>query len=167
MELKGYLERLEKHSEFKEWFNENKDCYFSYAMTVIEKNQQKEWHIGFYNPKDDKIATFLVDDERVSLMPEEEVFKKEDSKVNEINRKKMKLDLKEALAKATNLQKKEYAKELPVKIIVILQNLTEYGNIWNMTFITQQFNTLNVKLDASTGKVREHKLSSIFSFRQN
>src|SRR3989344_2458059 len=53
-----------------------------------------------------------------------------------------------------------------IKTIAILQNIKELGNIWNITYVTEAFNTLNMRIDASTGKVLEHKLSSVFSFRK-
>ncbi|MBI2652931.1 hypothetical protein HYX00_05695, partial [Candidatus Woesearchaeota archaeon] len=46
------------------------------------------------------------------------------------------------------------------------QNMAALGNIWNITYITEAFNTLNMKIDASNGKVLEHNLSSIFSFKK-
>ena len=55
---------------------------------------------------------------------------------------------------------------MPIKTIAILQNIKPHGNIWNLTYITQAFNTLNMKIDASTGKILDHNHSSIFSFRK-
>jgi len=97
---------------------------------------------------------------------EEEVFKKPSMSVNEINLDKIKLPLKEILEKVETFRKKTYPKELQEKIIVILQNLDDFGDIWNITYITKAFNTLNIKISAENGKVLQHKLSSIFDFKK-
>jgi len=96
----------------------------------------------------------------------EEVFKKPDMKVNEINTAKLKLPFDKIINKAESFKKKKYPKEIDDKIIAILQNLEPFGDIWNLTYITKTFNTLNIKVDAENGRILQHKLSSIFDFRK-
>jgi hypothetical protein len=64
---------------------------------------------------------------------------------------------------ADELQKKEYKSSQPFKKIFILQNLDQWGQVWNVTFITTDFKTLNIKINAENGKVLSHKLISIIS----
>jgi hypothetical protein len=128
--------------------------------------KEDEWQLGFYNKKNDKIVTFVVKDSNIERKPEEDVFKKEDMKVNEVLLSKIKITFDSALSKANEFQEKNFPKDKSVKTIAILQNLPELGNIWNITYVTETFNTLNMKIDAATGKVLENNLSSIFSFRK-
>ncbi len=44
--------------------------------------------------------------------------------------------------------------------------MPEFGDIWNITYVTEAFNTLNMKIDAENGRVLEHNLASVFSFRK-
>lgn len=162
MELKEALSRLEKSNEFREWGKKNKEDYFSYAFCELNT---EEWQIGYYNKKIDKITTFIVN-EKIKVMPMDEVFKEPDSKVNKIELNKVKLTFSEVIDRATEFQKKKYPKEEANKIIAILQNLKGFGNIWNLTFITKTFNTLNIKVNAGNGKVLGYKLSSIFDLRK-
>lgn len=162
MELKKALSNLEESFEFKEWREKNKDGYFSYAF--YELNIDK-WQIGYYDKKEDNITTFIINN-GVKIMPHEEVFKKPDTKVNEIDLNKVKLTFAKIIDKASKFQKKKYPKEEASKIIVILQNLEGFGNVWNITFVTKAFNTLNMKLSVENGKVLDHKLSSVFDFRK-
>lgn len=164
MEFKKALNKLEKSSEFKKWKEENKDDYFSYAFSEL-RDEEGEWQIGYYNKKDDRITTFIVN-KKIEIVPQQEIFKKPGTKVNKIDLNKVKLSFAEIIDKATQLQKEEYPKEVADKTITILQNLEEFRNIWNITFITKAFNTLNIKINAENGKILEHKLSSIFDFRK-
>ena len=99
-------------------------------------------------------------------MPQQEIFKKPDMDVREIDLDKVKLTFAEIIDKASGFQKEKYPKEETDKIIAILQNLEEFGNVWNITVITNSFKTLNMKVSAEDGRVLEHKLSSIFEFRK-
>ena len=76
----------------------------------------------------------------------------------------VKLDISDALGKANLLQKEKYSVHNPVKIIVILQTIPE-GTVYNITYITQSFKTLNIKVSAITGDIVADKLLSIFDFK--
>lgn len=166
MDLKPALKKLEENRDFKNWRKKNQNTYLSYAFKIPQEMPKDEWQFGFYNKKKDKITTFVVDTDKISIRPEEEVFKKEGAKVNEIQLNKVKITFDNAIAKANEFQSKAFQKDSSMKTIAILQNIQALGNVWNITYITELFNTLNMKIDASNGKVLQHNLSSIFSFRK-
>lgn len=166
MDLKPVLEKLEESQNFRKWQQKNKGTYFSYAFKIPQEMGSNDWQLGFYNQKKDKITTFVMAGDNVKIRPDEEVFKKEGMKVNEIQLDKIKLTFDNAMGKASEFQEKNFPKDRSIKTIAILQNIPKLGNIWNITYITEAFNTLNMKIDASTGKVLEHALSSLFSFRK-
>ena len=166
MDFKPALEKLEQSQSFKTWHNKNKSTYFSFAFKIPEEMNINDWQLGFYNSKNDKITTFMLVDEKITIRPEEDVFKKEETKVNEIEINKIRIACDEAIEKAKEFQAKNFPKDRSIKTIVILQNIVKLGNVWNITYVTESFNTLNMKVDASTGKIVEHNLASVFSFRQ-
>jgi hypothetical protein len=164
--LHNALKQLESAKVFKDWKKENKESYFSYAFSMVRgKNELEDWQLGFYDKKKDKVTTFVVKKDDVDVRLEEDVFKKQETEVKEINMEQAKLGIDAALKKANEFQKEKYSKELPAKIILILQNLPGLGNLWNITYVTQTFNTLNMKISSSTGKILEHKLMPLMDFR--
>ena len=51
-----------------------------------------------------------------------------------------------------------------MKKIMILQSLpAPLGTVWNVTFVLQTFQTLNIKIDVQTGEVKEHKCISLIA----
>ena len=166
MELKTTLNKLKNNDIFIKFKKNNKNAYFSYAFKIIGDKDFDGWQFGFYTKDNDKVTTFTVNEEKIEINKEEEVFKKPSMSVNEINLDKIKLSLEEISEKVETFRKKTYPKELQEKIIVILQNLDDFGDIWNMTYITKAFNTLNIKISAENGKILQHKLSSIFDFKK-
>ena len=83
MELKEALGKLEESKEFKAWNKKTQDTFFSYAMKVIEENQEQPWNFGFYRKSTDKIVAFTIDKE-IEKQEEEEIFKQEDTEVKPI-----------------------------------------------------------------------------------
>ena len=166
MDVKIALKNLEESADFKKWHNKNKHAYFSYAFKIPQEMRKDEWQFGFYNSDNDKITTFVTLEDKVIIRPEEDVFKKEETKISPVHIDKVKTSFESAIAKANEFQQKNFPKDKSVKTIAILQNIEELGNIWNITYVTEAFNTLNMKIDSSNGKILEHNLTSIFSFRQ-
>ena len=164
MDLKPALKKLENNSDFKKWRKNNKSDYFSYGFKILQEMGSNDWQIGFYNKKKDKITTFMLVGDNIKVRPEEEIFKKDSMKVNEIEIEKIRLTFDDAIDAADKFQQKNFPKDKSIKTIAILQNITNLGNVWNITYITEALNTLNMKIDASTGKIMEHSISSVFSF---
>ena len=164
MELfKEAFGRLEKSKEFKDWKKKNKDCYLTSGFVIVEK-EQGPWKAGYYDEKKNNVTSFIIDKE-ISIEPAEEIFQKKKVKIKKLDVKKVLVDLPQAIVVASNLQQEEYKEDSPLKIIAILQNMS-LGQVWNLVFITQKFNTLNIKIDTKEGKVLEHKIASIMSFKK-
>lgn len=163
--FKEALDILERSKEFKEWRKGNPKAYLSYGFLVIEE-QNDNWKIGYYHKGEDKITSFDVGKGKIAIEPESEVFKRKETKVEGLDLKKIKYDLADAVTIANNLQKEEFATENPQKIIAILQKL-DVGQVWNITFLTQNFNTLNFKIKSETGRVLEKKMSNLMEFRKS
>lgn len=159
------LKLLDSDKEFQDWKKENKEAYFSYAFNMVRnENQLEDWQLGYYDKKKDKITTFIIKKDDIEIKPEEDVFKKEETEVRAINLDYAKLNIDDVLKKAKEFQKSRYTNELPMRVILILQNLPGLGNIWNITYVTHTFKTLNMKVSSSSGKVLEHNLTSLVDF---
>ena len=164
MELKQAFEKVSKSKEYKDLIKENNDIFFSYALMTIEKNEASSWQLGFYNKATDKITTFVIGKNEIAVQKEEEVFKKPGMEVKPIEMEKAKLKFNEIITKAEKFKKEEYPKETISKTISILQNLEDYGTIWNITFVTDSFKTLNMKINPENGEVLHHALEPLMSF---
>ncbi len=163
MDFKTALKKLKQSSEFKKWFSKNKKSYLTYVFTMIENSEKSEWQIGYYDKKLDKVTVFTIN-ENIKINPEQDVFKKPGASVKKINLKDVKFGLDDVLKKANDIKEKKYPKEIVTKTIAILQNI-ELGQLWNITLIASSFNTINIKIDAKTGKTIKHELVSLFQFR--
>ncbi|MFH1409024.1 MAG: PepSY domain-containing protein [Nanoarchaeota archaeon] len=155
--LNDILTRLNNSTEYKEWHKQQKDCFMSHAFIMMDDSGDGEWQIGYFH--DEKITSFTMS-EHIKIEPSEEVFKEPDKKVLPIDVKDIKFSESQAIEEAKKLQEREYPGSRPQRVILILQNLNN-TLVWNISFITGTFDTLNVHISATSGRVIKHKLLSI------
>jgi hypothetical protein len=53
-----------------------------------------------------------------------------------------------------------------MKMFFIIQSLPEHGHVYNITFVTQDFKTVNIRLSSEDGKVLMHKVQSILDIKK-
>ena len=163
MGFKEQLDFLLKSKEFREWKKNNKDSYLVHCFVLVEGKEPVDWQIGYYDHSCQRITTFRIEGKRISMNPPAEVFKEDESKIKEVILEKVKIELKDALDISQKFQKEHYKGDKPLKQIFILQHL-KLGQVWNATFLTQAYKTLNIKIDASTGELKEHHIVDIMDF---
>ena len=164
MDIKAAVERLEHSTEFSRWKKQHPNSFFADAFMIFDDEGKTHWQLGYYDAASKKITVFVMEDVILVKQPGD-VFKKENDAVLKVDLDKVALDSGEALKKVREVCILEYPAEKVVKTIFILQHIKE-GLVWNITNITESLKTINVKIDAGTGKVVGHKLVSLFEFRK-
>jgi hypothetical protein len=154
MQLLRFIEAVEGAEAFKEWKKTHSESYLVHLFF-----QEENREIGFYNV-DDTITAMHFEKDTLIVGDEDKIFKKDENKILPLNKQEIKIEYEAALESATELQKKTYSAHDPIKTMCVLQHL-EQGQVYNFTMITQSFQTLNVKVDAQSGEVLEHKLYSL------
>jgi hypothetical protein len=165
MKIKQIIAGLRATEQFKEWQAKNKEAKLVHVFVALEHGIPPAYDIGFFDSKKNHMTTFGTDEnvKEVQMNESDEVFCEEGKCIMPLDESSVKMDLADAETISQDLQKEKYKAHLPVKAILILQNL-EIGQVWNVTYITKTFQTLNMKIDAKTGKIIEDKLQQIFSF---
>jgi uncharacterized membrane protein YkoI len=161
MKIKDIINKVQTSEAFSQW--EKGDSYLVHVFKMYDKENENTWQVGYYNPDSDKVTPIDIEQDEIRVGQECEVFKKED-KVLELLPDNVKIDIDDAIKKAKDLQAEKYKGSDPLKIIVILQNIQD-NIVYNITFVTQNFKTLNIKVDAADGNITSDKLTSIFEFK--
>lgn len=163
MDIKAIIKKLKADSEFNNWKKINKDYYLVHCFKMLDPANRDEWQIGYYDDKNDKMVTFIVEPGEIRMVPEKDIFRKEKQRIKEIDMKKVKLSLDKILDIAKKFIDKKYKGEMSMKTIILLQHL-DVGQVWNLTFLTNSFKTLNLKISSESGKVLKHELTSLLQF---
>lgn len=166
MKLRDVIAQVEADSSYSEWRKSNKKGYIAHAFMMMDKENENIWQMGYYSPEKDKITTFIVEGEDVKKTPEMDVFKEPGSNVAKLDVSKVKIGSIEAIEKAEEVMAKEYPTAMPMKMFFIIQNINDMGHIYNVTFITQDFSTVNIRISSENCKVLSHKIGKIFEFQK-
>ncbi len=158
MKAKKALGTLQNSEEFKEWRKKHPHAFLSHIFCMKDEKSE-DWQIGYHNRDDDMVTAFELK-EKVNICPPEKPFKREEYTIKELNMGNVKIAMEKALETAKKIQETKYIGDLPFKTIIILQNIDE-GQVYNITYVTMTFKTLNIKIDAATGEVKSHELVSL------
>lgn len=163
MELKEILAVLEKSSEFKSWRKSHEKAYLAHAFVMMDEANKDIWQIGYFDSGNNLMSTFVVSSGKIDLIPDQEVLKSEHT-IGELEPEKVKLSVKEALDIAEKFRKENYSKEIVAKSFFIIQVVDAHGQVFNITFFTASFKTINIKLSTIDGKVLHHSCETLAAF---
>lgn len=152
MELREAVDFLEKSKEFIEW--KKLHPHFCLAHGFIIPEESPEWQIGYSDGE--KVVTFFLNP--IRDLPEQECYKKPDTKVKALDKNELNLSFGEAKKVFDGVKNKKYSAETVMKTIVLVQKLEKA--VYNITGLTVSLKTLNVKIGMD-GKVIEESLCSL------
>jgi len=159
MDLHTIIAKLTRHPVFKEWHEKNKEYFLAHAFVMLDEANKNCTQIGFYNPEKERMVSFFVT-AAVQKTDEQEVLRSEGT-IQPLKPEEVKLTVEEAIKIAEKCFK-EY-KEQAIKHFFIIQN-TEGHTMFNITYFTQSLKTVNIKIDASTGKIIKHSVQNLAQF---
>ncbi|MFC1741414.1 hypothetical protein ACFL3V_02675 [Nanoarchaeota archaeon] len=164
MEVIALVGKLRESAKFKEWHSANSSAKFVHIFLMVEPGKDTLYDIGFFDYEKSLMTSFVVDAglKSIEVSESKEVFSEDPQKIKPIDESRVKVHFDDAIKTAAELQASKYKAHTPMKEVVILQNL-EVGQVWNITYVTNSFQTLNIKVDAENGKVLDDKLHQIFS----
>jgi len=162
MDLHTTLDKLHKSKEYKEWKKGHSDFYLAHAFVMTDELNKDIMQIGYYNDKTDRMATFIISPDKISVVPDQEVMKA-DQHINELDLSKIKLTIEDALVVAKKCLDEHYKKESIMKSFFIIQEL-ENTPMFNITYLTSGFKAINIKISSIDGKIIKHSAGVIAQF---
>ena len=145
-------------------------------MKIKSKSQSEQyqatWQFGLYAKSTDLITAFTVkgtqaDGFIIDQQKADEVTKEPTAELLSLDFDKIKLKSEQALEIATKFIEREYSSTAAQSKILLLQNMVELGEVWNVTIISKAFDVMNVKIDARDGTVRKHSQDSLLDVQAN
>lgn len=139
---------------FHDWKKEHKKAFLSHFFFPLDENisLKGQEEIGFFDSDEEKIYVFISAGKDFVLKPADEVFKKEETVVEELDLKELKVDFDKAKDICASKITKFFPEEKKKDGFVVLQTLDQ-KTLWNFTFITATLKFINVKINAETGEL--------------
>ncbi|MFH0875419.1 MAG: hypothetical protein V1859_05760 [archaeon] len=166
MEFLTAIGILDSSAVFEEWKKENRDAFLANGFCIFDNLEDAEWQVGYYVPSADVLATFNVS-KNITKNPDSPMFRDEEKEkdVKKIDTTQIRITFMEAVVKTEHMQNQKYPAHTPQKRFAVLQYIQGIL-LWNITYVTTTFNTLNIKIDAVTGNIISDELISIFQVQK-
>lgn len=145
MEFQDIVKELENTQEFRDWNLEHPDAYLAHIFIMMDEANKGFYQVGYYDLNTDSISTFVVGKGTVEVIPDQEVAKT-GGVVNPLDISQVKNTTKEITESADKVRQENYGKLPFIKAFFVIQSLDD-SQIYNVTYLTQDFKTINVKLD--------------------
>jgi len=166
MDFKHILRKIEVSREYKDFVNDNSDYYLVHVFTLTDSEHDNIWQIGYYSKETDKIIVFehnIDNPSEIIVHPPAEALKKEEY-IQPLSVEAVSVSKEDASVICKELLKEYYSREILSKSIFLLQNLPEFGQVWNVTMVTHAFSVINAKIDASNGKILKHHKENLMNW---
>src|SRR5574341_1949174 len=162
MDLHETLATLTRTAVFKDWHKQNSQYFLAHAFVMLDEANKGIWQIGFYNPEKERMITFIVSDKGVQHTEEQEVLRTE-AEIQPLKPEEVAHTVEDALNTAKKCLEENYRGEKPMKEFFIIQHAEGHA-MFNITYFTQSLKTINIKIDANTGKIFKHSMQSLAEF---
>jgi len=151
MNVNELVEKVKADSSYTDFLGNSPKSFLAHIFMMSDGDTMRDLQVGYYNPENKKMTSFSIDGEKIIRMPEQDIFQKPGNTVKELDMSVVKAEqvaVKEGVEKVV---KDKYNAEGSKKIF-ILQNI-DAGQVWNVTYLTTKFSTINFKVDSSSMEI--------------
>lgn len=163
MEIPHLVSFVEACDAFAAWKLKHEHSFLAHLYFSPEDLANHTCQLGYFDPDAQLMISFFVEGDTLIDHKETDDFVRTKDPILPLELPSLKILPDAALALAKKCQQEKYPNSLPIKTFVIIQHLA-LGQIYNITFVTRAFTTLNIRLSTSTGKVLESSLQSLVHY---
>jgi len=157
------LLKLTSDPVFTEWNSLHKSCYLAHAFVMKDDKGEELWQFGYYNPETKKMTTFLNEYGKIKILAEQEVLES-GNKIETLTPEDVVITAEQMKASAQKILEENYKNQPVSKSFFIVQDIGGKGPLYNLTYFTMTFKTINIKINSKTGEVIEHSLMGLADF---
>jgi len=162
MDFHKAIHTLTTSLSFKDWHEKHPKTFLAHGFLMLDEANKNTWQIGFYDEEHQRMTTFLVTGTKVEHTDEQEILQGS-APIQELKPSEVTLESSKALEIANNCIKENYKGEIILKNFFIIQH-NEGETIYNITYFTQAFKTINIKISAKNGAILKHNIQALAEF---
>ncbi|MFH1182054.1 MAG: hypothetical protein V1702_03790 [Candidatus Woesearchaeota archaeon] len=159
MELIKLVYGVEAGEIFKKWKEAHEN---SFLASVFGMTGNEDLTLNYYDKDKDKMYSFSC---KSPCEPNEQDFVKSGEEILPVRVETIKVPIAEALKKSYGVAEKNYSEQRLVRTIFALQVLGG-KQVWNITFITADYKTINIRIDCISGDVIGHTVAKLSEFME-
>ncbi len=156
------IQQVEQSDEF----SVPEDAYLAHVFKMFDDANVAEWQVGYYDPAEDEVIVFTVSPSGIRKNPPAEAFKRDERAIAPLDPSKLATAPKEAVSQAKELLAEKHPGHPPKQVILLAQTLDEFGQVYNITVVTETFHMYNVKLSTDSGAVVDERFDHLMSLKK-
>ena len=161
MDFQDLIKDLENTQEYKDFIDSHSNAYLAHIFVMLDDANKDTPQVGYYDPDLDRVTTFIIEPSKIMVAPDQEIAKRPGQTVEPLDISKVEKRVDEIMIEADKIQQEHYKSFPIIKKFFIIQDLE--GQIYNVTYFTQQLNTINVKLNMDLS-LKDHSIQSLGDF---
>lgn len=161
MDILAKLAQLTLSAQFKDWHKTHKKHFLAHAFVLLDDANKDTVQFGFYDADKKTMTTWHVAD-TLKHTDDQEVLDS-GAAIVKLDVNSVNVSSDDALKTADDLRASDYKREIQLKKFFILQ-MIEGAATYNITLFTQSFSTINIKIDAASGKITHHNMQKLMEF---
>lgn len=155
-----------KRVESSEEFSISDDAYLVHIFRMFDSANIDEWQVGYYSPSSDQLIVFAVSPTEIRKNPPADAFKRDESAIEPFTPDKISTTPQQAIATAKQMLSSKHPNHPEKQTILLAQTLKEFGQVYNVTIVTETFHMFNVKIATDSGDVVDEKFDHLMSLRK-
>lgn len=159
------ISNLSSTREFQELKQQNPGIFLSSVFILFDAANKGLYQVGYFDPQQNSVTTFIlrVEDTAIASLEIAQASGIVESKykIQEIDLGKVSYSPQEVLIIANDFKKNNYPHLAVIKSFCILQKLE--NQVFNFTFLSSSFQTLNIRISSDEGRIMESSLKSLIS----
>lgn len=159
MNPKEIMSKLAANPEYQAWIAAHPKDILAHIFLEPDNVQ-----VGYFDAEKNLMTTFVVADE-LKIIPDQEILRG-DGVIDPLDIDEVTQTPESAKAAADTIRKEHYTAQSVLKSLIILQKL-EGICVYNITYFTAAFKTINIKVNAIDGSIIHHSLASLVDFDKN
>ena len=161
MELKDVVDKVENCEAFKAFRHQHPEAFLAHSLVLFDGPSQ-QWHLGYFDQSKESMMTFIMCDGVIDAVEDKEILRTAHA-IMALDAASVKLSSEDALKVARDVAAQHYPHEQIVKTFFVVQ-VIESQPVFNITFFTRAFSTINVHLSTTDGTVGTHSCERLFDY---
>lgn len=131
-----------------------------HLFQMFSQNTQPHWQISYYNKDTKSMITFHMN-EQITVENHTQLATLDEKQILPLHIEEVSISFEKAKQITEECIAKEHKKLPTTTQIFLLQHIPLIGIVWNITYVTNDFKTINVKIDAKTGEIKLQNVNSL------
>ncbi|MBI4451050.1 hypothetical protein HY642_03685 [Candidatus Woesearchaeota archaeon] len=160
MEIQEVVHSVESSGIYGAFRQRHSNAFLAHALVLFHDDSQ-QWHLGYFDREQAAMTTFIVARGEIDAVEDRDILRSE-NEIAPLDISLIKMTSEQALNAARDAARASYPREQVIKTFFVIQ-VIDSKPVFNVTFFTAAFSTINIRLSCAGGNVLSHTCERIFT----